>query len=33
MIDQVASISTNNDIKLGKIIGDAYRSVDETGVV
>ena len=33
MIDQVASISTNNDIKLGKVIANAYRSVDETGVV
>jgi len=33
MIDQVASISTNNDIKLGATIADAFRSVDETGVV
>ncbi len=33
MIDQVATISTNNDPKLGKIIADAFRSVDETGVV
>ena len=33
MIDQVASISTNNDKTLGTIIADAYRSVDETGVV
>jgi chaperonin GroEL len=33
MIDQVASISTNNDMNLGKVIGNAYRSVDETGVV
>jgi len=33
MIDQVASISTNNDIKLGTTIADAFRSVDETGVV
>lgn len=33
MIDQIATISTNNDIKLGKIIGDAFRAVDETGVV
>ena len=33
MIDQIATISTNNDPKLGKIIGDAFRAVDETGVV
>ena len=33
MIDQVATISTNNDPLLGKIIADAFRSVDETGVV
>ena len=33
MIDQVASISTNNDIKLGRTIANAFRSVDETGVV
>lgn len=33
MIDQVAGISTNNDIKLGTTIANAFRSVDETGVV
>jgi chaperonin GroEL len=33
MIDQVATISTNNDAELGKIIGDAFRAVGETGVV
>ena len=33
MIDQIATISTNNDAELGKLIGDAFRSVDETGVV
>ena len=33
MIDQVATISTNNDPILGGIIGDAFRSVDEIGVV
>ena len=33
MIDQVATISTNNDPELGKIIADAFRSVDQTGVV
>ena len=33
MIDQIATISTNNDPILGKIIGDAFRAVDETGVV
>ena len=33
MLDQVATISCNNDAALGKIIGDAFRSVDRTGVV
>jgi chaperonin GroEL len=33
MIDSVATISTNNDPILGKVIGDAFRSVGETGVV
>ena len=33
MIDQIATISTNNDPKLGKIIGDAFRAVNETGIV
>ena len=33
MIDQVATISTNNEAELGKIIADAFRSVDNTGVV
>ena len=33
MIDQIATISTNNDAELGKLIGDAFRAVDETGVV
>ena len=32
-INQVATISANNDIELGKIIGEAFRLVDETGVV
>jgi len=32
-IDQVATISANNDKDLGKIIGEAFRLVDETGVV
>jgi chaperonin GroEL len=32
-IDHVATISSNNDIELGKIIGDAFREVDETGIV
>tara|TARA_R100000951_G_scaffold646_3_gene2426 strand:- start:4029 stop:5576 length:1548 start_codon:yes stop_codon:yes gene_type:complete len=32
-IDQVASISANNDKELGKIIGEAFRMVDETGIV
>jgi chaperonin GroEL len=33
MIDQIATISTNNDPVLGEIIADAFRSVDNTGVV
>ena len=33
MIDQIATISTNNEPKLGKIIGDAFRAVGQTGVV
>jgi chaperonin GroEL len=33
MIDQVATISTNNDKELGKLVGDAFRSVGETGIV
>ena len=33
MIDQIATISTNNDPELGKIIADAFRAVDNTGVV
>ena len=33
MIDQVATISTNNDPLLGKIIADAFRSVGKNGVV
>ena len=33
MIDQIATISTNNDPLLGKIIADAFRAVDYTGVV
>ena len=33
MIDQIATISTNNDKELGLIIADAFRSVNNTGVV
>ena len=33
MIDNIATISTNNDPELGKIIGDAFRAVGKTGVV
>jgi chaperonin GroEL len=33
MIDNVATISTNNDKELGKLVGDAFRSVGNTGVV
>ena len=32
-IYQVATISSNNDNELGKVIGEAFRLVDETGVV
>ena len=32
-IDQVATISANNDKELGSIIADAFKSVDKTGVV
>tara|TARA_R100001463_G_scaffold26513_4_gene62055 strand:- start:1423 stop:2967 length:1545 start_codon:yes stop_codon:yes gene_type:complete len=32
-IDQVATISANNDEEVGKIIGKAFKMVDETGVV
>ena len=32
-IDHVATISSNNDNELGKTIGDAFREVDETGIV
>lgn len=33
MLDQVATISTNNDAKLGKLVGDAFRSIGNTGIV
>jgi len=33
MINHIATISTNNDPILGKIIGDAFRAVGETGIV
>ena len=33
MIDQVAIISTNNDVELGSIIGEAFRTVGKDGVV
>tara|TARA_R100000654_G_scaffold71479_1_gene102458 strand:+ start:4125 stop:5675 length:1551 start_codon:yes stop_codon:yes gene_type:complete len=32
-IDQVATISANNDKELGKIISEAFKLVDETGIV
>jgi chaperonin GroEL len=32
-IDQVACISSNNDKNIGKIIGEAFRLVDEKGLV
>lgn len=33
MIDQVATISANNDPELGKLISDAFKAVGNTGVV
>jgi len=33
MLNNVAIISTNNDIKLGELIANAFRAVDKTGVV
>ena len=33
VIEQVATISSNNDVGLGNTIGEAFRMVDETGVV
>lgn len=33
MLDNIATISTNNDPELGKLVGDAFRSVGNTGVV
>ena len=33
MIDNIATISTNNEPALGKLIADAFRAVDNTGVV
>jgi len=33
MLEQVATISTNNDTSLGKIIADAYKAVGKNGVV
>jgi len=33
MLDQIATISTNNDPELGKLVGDAFRAVGNTGIV
>jgi len=33
MLKHVAAISTNNDLELGNIISEAFKSVDNTGVV
>ena len=33
MINQIATISTNNDKELGSIIAEAFKAVDNTGVV
>ena len=32
-IKQVATISANNDIELGEVIAEAFKAVDETGIV
>ena len=32
-INQVATISANNDKELGRVIGEAFKLVDETGIV
>ena len=32
-IEHVATISSNNDKELGSVISDAFKSVDETGIV
>jgi len=32
-IEHVATISSNNDKELGKVISEAFKSVDETGIV
>jgi chaperonin GroEL len=32
-IKQVATISANNDVELGKLISEAFMAVDETGIV
>ena len=33
MLDQIATISTNNDPVLGRLVGDAFRTVGNTGIV
>ena len=33
MLDQIATISTNNDPLLGKVIADAFKAVGNTGIV
>lgn len=33
MLDQIATISTNNDVILGSLVGDAFRAVGNTGIV
>ncbi len=33
VIEQVATISANNDAQLGKVISEAFKAVDETGIV
>jgi len=32
MLDQIATISTNNDPELGALVGNAFRSVGNTGI-
>jgi len=33
MLDHIATISTNNDVELGKLVGNAFRAVGNTGIV
>lgn len=33
MLNQIATISTNNDPELGELVGDAFRAIGNTGIV